>query len=218
MNILDLLRTECRAKLIPEKYAEKIQKLFNIEKEEGIGNYVSMFKDNIMPDLEASESAADKAVEEYEKKYNIKEGKTIESPQPPTPAVDMTKLSPELQAIFTAQSKQIETLTNLVSNVVTTQSKSQKLETVRAAMKGKIDDEFLEDFVNRANLDAEDVNKEVETLVKDFTTMKQKFITKAVSDGSYVPASGSGATDADFTEFIASKKEDAVDEFAGKKV
>ena len=75
-------------------------------------------------------------------------------------------------------------------------------------MKGKIDDDFLEDYATRVNLDAENLDVEIDAKVKEYGTMKQKFINKAVSDGAYVPASG-GVSDAEFDGFLGAAKDDA---------
>ena len=66
-----------------DEYHEKqVQKIFKIEKEEDIANYVALFKDNILPDLEdttAIEKAKKDAIAEYEKANNLKGGKPIET-------------------------------------------------------------------------------------------------------------------------------------------
>ena len=54
MEILVAIKKALKKAGIPEKYAAKVKALFNIESEENLENYVSLFKDNILPDLEAS--------------------------------------------------------------------------------------------------------------------------------------------------------------------
>lgn len=49
MTILQLIITACIAKGVPEKYAERIQKAFKIEKAEGLETFVDMFKENVLP-------------------------------------------------------------------------------------------------------------------------------------------------------------------------
>ncbi len=49
MTILDLIKAACKTKGVPEKYAERIQKTFKIEKAEGMEAFVDLFKDNILP-------------------------------------------------------------------------------------------------------------------------------------------------------------------------
>ena len=71
MEILVAIKKALKKAGVPEKYAAKVKALFNIESEENLENYVSLFKDNILPDLEASEqnnqNVANNAIAEYEK-------------------------------------------------------------------------------------------------------------------------------------------------------
>lgn len=216
MTILELIIVACKAAGVPEKFAERIQKTFKIEKEEGIEGCVALFKENILPAISEAEQAAKAdakvaAVVEYEKTHGLKDGKPILNPDPtpPNPAVpDLSKLSPELQAYFSAQQKQIGDLTDLVKGLATSQQKNQKMELVRAKMKGKIDDDFIEDYIGRVNLDAENLDVEVEAQVKSYGDMVKKFITKAVAEGNYIPAAG-GVSDSEFDSFLSSGNEDA---------
>lgn len=223
MTILQLIIAACIAKGVPEKYAERIQKSFKIEKEEGIDAFVALFKDNILPAITEAEQAAQQsaqaaAIAEYEKTHGLKDGKPVQTPPAPgtPPAVDITKLSPEIQALFTASQKQIGELTTLVTGMVTSQQRGQKLDLVRAKLKGKIDDDFLEDYATRINLDAENLDTEVEAKVKEFGVMKQKFIGKAVAEGNYIPASG-GVSDTEFDGFLGATKEE-VPAFNGREL
>lgn len=215
MTILEIIQAACRSKGVPEKYAERIQKAFKIEKAEGIEGFIDLFKDNVLPAITEAEQAAQTAaqataVAEYEKTHGLKDGKPVQTPSAPgtPPAVDLTKLSPEIQALFAASQKQIGDLTTLVTGMVSTQQRSSKLDIVRTKMKGKIDDDFLEDYATRVNLDAENLDAEVDTKVKEFGVMKQKFITKAVSEGHYAPVSG-GVSDTEFDGFLGAAKDDA---------
>lgn len=216
MTILQLIIAACVAAGVPEKFAERIQKTFKIEKEEGIEGCVALFKENILPAISEAEQAAQAdakaaAVVEYEKTHGLKDGKPIQNPNPtpPNPAIpDLSKLSPELQAYFSTQQKQIGDLTDLVKGLATSQQKNQKMELVRAKMKGKIDDDFIDDYIGRVNLDAENLDTEVEAQVKSYGDMVKRFITKAVAEGNYIPASG-GVSDSEFDSFLSSGTEDA---------
>ncbi|MDD2954623.1 MAG: hypothetical protein PHC95_15970 [Parabacteroides sp.] len=223
MTILQLIIAACIAKGVPEKYAERIQKTFKIEKAEGLETFVDLFKDNILPAITEAEQAAQTAaqaaaVAEYEKTHGLKDGKPVQTPPDlnTPPAVDLTKLSPELQALFTTQQKQLGDLTTLVTGMVTSQQRNQKLDLVRSKLKGKIDDDFLEDYATRVNLDAENLDTEVDAKVKEFGIMKQKFIGKAVADGNYIPASG-GVSDTEFDGFLGATK-DETPAFKGREL
>lgn len=175
----------------------------------------SIIKENILPAISEAEQTAQAdakaaAIVEYEKTHGLKDGKPIQNPNPtpPNPTVpDLSKLSPELQAYFSAQQKQIGDLTNLVKGLATNQQKNQKMELVRAKMKGKIDDDFIEDYIGRVNLDAENLDAEVESQIKSYGAMAQKFLAKAVADGNYIPASG-GLSDSEFDSFLSSDTDD----------
>ena len=154
MTILQLIIAACVAAGVPEKFAERIQKTFKIEKEESIEGCVALFKENILPAISEAEQAAQAdakaaAIVEYEKNHGLKDGKPIQNPTPPNPAIpDLSKLSPELQAYFSTQQKQIGDLTDLVKGLAISQQKNQKTELVRAKMKGKIDDDFMNSVVS----------------------------------------------------------------------
>ena len=76
MTILDLIKAACKTKGVPEKYAERIQKTFKIDKAEGLEACVDLFKENILPAIqeaenEAKTSAEVAAVTAYEEKYGL---------------------------------------------------------------------------------------------------------------------------------------------------
>lgn len=60
MTLIDAIKKGLVAAGVNEKYAQKVQKLFNIEKEDNLETYIKLFKDNILPDLEDT-SAIEKA-------------------------------------------------------------------------------------------------------------------------------------------------------------
>ena len=224
-EVLKAIKEALKKAGVDEKHAERVQKLFGIEKEDVVDNFVALFKDNVLPSISEAEKAAEKAakakaVADYEKKHGLKDGKTIETPQPPAPA-DFSGLSPEMKAVFEAQQKSIKDLTDLVGGVVKSQTNAQKLETAREKMKGKVDENFLDRYVNRVNLDAENLDAEIEERIKEFTEDKQAFLNEAVSGGAYVPASGVGAvnSDKDIDAFIESKSKSAESsDFTGIKI
>lgn len=218
--ILKAIKAALKAKGLPEKWAERIMKTFKIESEEVIDGCIDLFKENILPGITEAETAAQEAartsaISEYEKTHNLKDGKPI-IPPVEEPPVDTTKLSPEMQAIFAAQSKQIGDLTAIVTGMATTQQRSQKLEIIKAKMKGKVDDEFLDEFAGRVDLNAENLDTAIESQIESYSKLAQKFINKAVADGTYEPASGS-VTDNDFDGFLKVKSESGSD-FKGVEI
>lgn len=225
MTVLDLIKAQCRVQGVPEKHAERIEKNSGIteEKDGNIIAAVKSFKENILPAIEdaekASSDAAKKAVEEYEKKHNLKDGKVIETQKTDEP--DLGNLSPEVKAIIEANKKQIEDLKGIVTNIAKTQANSVKIEQVREKMKGKIDEKFIERYAKRVNLDAENIDAEIESQITAFAEDKQAFLNDAVASGNYQPASGGSSVknDSDIDSYIEQKNKDSRDsEFEGVKI
>lgn len=123
--------------------------MFNIESEENLENYVSLFKDNILPDLEASEqnnqNVANNAIAEYEKKHGLKDGKPIEGKgkkgkknktvvddDDDDVDDDLDDLPPAFKKMLQAQQKQIQTLTDNISTLTKTVSDSGKNASAKA--------------------------------------------------------------------------------------
>lgn len=191
MTILELIKAECRAKGIDEKHAEKILKVFNVEKEEGISNYVSLFKDNILPDLTAAETAkktaeevAKKAaIEEYEKAHNIKDGKPIEAKK--DDEIDLSKLSPELQAYFKAQQDSIAKLTEVVSGIAKGVQVSAKTGTAREQFTVS---KLPEKWFGRIDVNSETpIEDQIKDLQTEYTEIQQAIINGEVEKGTYKP-------------------------------
>lgn len=219
--IIKAIKKILKEKGINEKYADKIQKTFKIEREEDIAEAVQAFEDNILPSIKEAETNAQKsadeaakkaAIEAYEKEHGLKDGKSIEK----QPEMKLDGLDPNVKALIESQNSQIKALTDAVTGMVSAQSKSQKIDLVRAKMQGKIDPEFLEDFVSGVNLESDNLDAEVQSQIEKYTKLQQKFITKAVKDGDYEPVSG-GVSDSDFGDFLKSKSETAP-AFEGAKI
>ena len=77
MKILATIKAALKKAGIPEKYAAKVQALFDIESEENLDNYIGLFKDNILPDLvsneQGSQASIDAAIAAYEKKHGLRQ-------------------------------------------------------------------------------------------------------------------------------------------------
>lgn len=193
MTILELIQAECRGRGVNDKYAEKIQKIFKIEKEDGtIGSSVALFKENILPDLEAAETvnktaeaaARQAAILEYEKAHNIKDGKPIEAPKPYE--VDLSKLSPELQAYFKTQQAAIAQLTETVSGIAKGVQVSAKTGTAREQFTAS---KLPEKWFGRINVDSEtSVEDQIKELQAEYTELRQAAINEQVESGAYKPS------------------------------
>ena len=195
MTILELIKAQCGVSGVDKKYAERIEKISGI-KEEKDGNIIAAvksFKDDILPAIQEAENSGKTAITEYEKTHGLKDGKPVEAKTETEP--EMPKdLDPSIKAIIEAQKKSIEDLTALVSGVVKTQKMANTIEVVKAKLKGKVDDKFIERVSSKVNLEAEDLEKEIEAQVTEFNEFKQSLITEYVGD-QYIPTEGGKAGD-----------------------
>lgn len=188
MTILEAIRKQCKALGVPEKHAEKILKLFKIEKEEGLETYIQIFKDNILPDLQAGETAAEQAkqaaITEYEKTHNLKDGKPVKKQE--LGKADYSTFPPEVKAILEANQKQIEQLTNSVATLaknVTTSSKTSEAKALFAKSG------LPEKWFGRLNLEDEKISVEdqIKTLQEELAEIKQISVNELVEQGQYKP-------------------------------
>lgn len=188
MTIQEAIKKQCKASGVPVKYTEKIQKLFNIEKEENLENLVQMFKDNILPDLQAGETAAEQAkqaaISEYETKHNLKDGKPVEKTEEKKPSFE--GLSPEIKAILEANQKQIEQLTETVTTVAKGFSTSRKESDAKDLFKGS---GLPEKWFGRLNLDDENtpLSDQIKSLQEELAEIKQISVNELVEQGNYKP-------------------------------
>ena len=116
------IKKACKAKGVPEKYAERIQKTFAIDKEENIEGCVDLFKENILPAIQEAESGAKAtaeeaakkaAIEAYEKEHGLKDGKVVEK----KPDVKLDGLDSNVKALIESQNAQITKLTEAVTGM-----------------------------------------------------------------------------------------------------
>ncbi len=191
MKILALIKAGLKKAGIPEKYAGKVQALFKIESEENLDNYIALFKENILPDLEnadtnsqtAAEKAKKEAIEEYEKKFNLKEGKAIETETKKVPPTD--DLPPAVKALIEAQGKQITELAGVVKGLTSTVSTSQKQASADTLFK---DAKLPEKWRSRIDVNAEkSIEDQIKDLQEEYTELRQGIIDDQVEAGNYRP-------------------------------
>lgn len=226
MTILEQIKAAIKKAGFDEKYAERIQKLFKIEKPENLDEYVTLFKDNILPGIQEAETAATEAaraaaVTEYENTHKLKDGKPIENPPaPPAPAKFPETMDPALKALFEKQAADLATLTGLVTSVVKKSTSVEKVAAVKAKLKEKgVEADFIEDVAGRVNIEAENLDTEIDAHVSVYTKMKQSFLDTAIKNGYKPPVGGGGDhTDTEFDSWLDSKSKDTEPEFAAKKI
>lgn len=195
MTILDLIKAACKTKGVPEKYAERIQKTFKIEKAEGMEAFIDLFKENLLPAIEEAEAEAKKAAEAaavsaYEEKHKLKDGKPVEDPEGKEKKPDeeaLKDLSPEVKTYLEGMKKSFEDALKKVDTTIAT--------TANEAKKGKAaqlvkDAELPDAWLNRVDLASEtSLEDQVKTLKEEYTDIQQKAIDAAVASGQYSPGS-----------------------------
>ena len=193
MTILDVIKAACKTKGVPEKYAERIQKTFKIEKAEGMEAYVDLFKENVLPAIQEAENEAKTAAEAaavsaYETKFKLKDGKPVES-QEETKAEDelLKGLSPEVKAYLERIEKKFEDSIKKVDTSISNSANEAKKEIARKQLK---DAGLPESWLSRVDLAAEiTIEDQVKSLSTEYTGIQQKAIDDAVARGDYAPGS-----------------------------
>lgn len=193
MTILDVIKAACKAKGVPEKYAERIQKTFKIEKAEGMEAYVDLFKENVLPAIQEAENDAKTAAEAaavsaYETKFKLKDGKPIESQEETKSEDELLKgLNPEVKAYLERIEKKFEDSIKKVDTSISNSANEAKKEIVRKQLK---EAGLPENWLNRVDLAAETtIEDQVKNLSTEYTGIQQKAIDDAVARGDYAPGS-----------------------------
>ena len=202
MKILATIKAALKKAGIPEKYAAKVQALFDIESEENLDNYIGLFKDNILPDLvsneQGSQASIDAAIAAYEKKYGLKDGKPIETTKtkktkkPKDDEEDEDEDEdleglPSVVKLLKAQQKQISELAASVSTVATTVTTSTKQASAKALF---ADSKLPAKWFNRIDVNSEtSVEDQIKELQEEFAEIKQSVIDDEVAGGDYKPNS-----------------------------
>lgn len=192
MTILDLIKAACKTKGVPEKYAERIQKTFKIEKAEGMEAFVDIFKDNLLPAIQEAENEAKReaetaAVSAYEGKYGLKDGKPVEKPkEEPTVGDDLPKgLSPEIKAYLDGFKKTMEDAVGKVDTTVTNAANEAKKDVARKQLK---DAGLPEGWIGRIDvLSKTTIEDQIKGLSDEYINIQQKAIDDAVAKGDYTP-------------------------------
>ena len=198
MKILATIKAALKKAGIPEKYAAKVQALFDIESEENLDNYIGLFKDNILPDLvsneQGSQASIDAAIAAYEKKHGLKDGKPIEATKTKKTKKpkddeeedededeDFEGLPASVVKLLKAQQKQISELAASVSTVAT------KVTTSKALF---ADSKLPAKWFNRIDVNSEtSVEDQIKELQEEFAEIKQSVIDDEVAGGDYKPNS-----------------------------
>lgn len=204
MKILATIKAALKKAGIPEKYAAKVQALFDIESEENLDNYIGLFKDNILPDLvsneQGSQASIDAAIAAYEKQHGLKDGKPIatgktkktkkakdDEEEDEDEDEDFEGLPASVVKLLKAQQKQISELAASVSTVASTVTTSTKQVSAKALF---ADSKLPAKWFNRIDVNAEtSVEDQIKELQEEFAEIKQSVIDDEVAGGGYKPNS-----------------------------
>lgn len=205
MKILATIKAALKKAGIPEKYAAKVQALFNIESEENLDNYIELFKENILPDLTANEqpsqAAIQAAIADYEKKHGLKDGKpiepakgkkgkkakTVDEEEEEEEEEDLEGVPASVIKLIKAQQKQISELTNTVSTVASTVTTSTKQASAKALF---AESKLPGKWFNRIDVNSETpVEEQIKELQEEYAEIKQSVIDDEIAGGDYKPNS-----------------------------
>ncbi len=193
MTILDLIKAACKTKGVPEKYAERIQKTFKIDKVEGLEACVDLFKENILSAIqeaenEAKTSAEVAAVTAYEEKYGLKDGKPVKDSNKGNDPKDedlLKGISPELKAYLDGMKKSFDEAMGEMKKSITTSADDAKKESARKLLK---ESGLPEDWISRVDIASEvSIEEQVKKLSDEYVGIQQKAINDAVARGDYSP-------------------------------
>ncbi len=193
MTILDLIKAACKTKGVPEKYAERIQKTFKIDKAEGLEACVDLFKENILSAIqeaenEAKTSAEVAAVTAYEEKYGLKDGKPVKDPNKGNDPKDedlLKGISPELKAYLDGMKKSFDEAMGEMKKSITTSADDAKKESARKLLK---ESGLPDDWISRVDIASEvSIEEQVKKLSDEYVGIQQKAINDAVARGDYSP-------------------------------
>jgi hypothetical protein len=131
------------------------------------------------------------AVENFRKKHNLDEnGKPITTPNPPPGGGD------EVPAWAKQLQETVTTLAGTVQTVTNENAKAAKRNEAKVKLKAKgVSEKHLDDFTSRVNIDAENLEAEIERVANSYTAFRQDFINEEVAKGNYNPIIPEGETD-----------------------
>lgn len=203
MKIIEAIKKALKAKKIDEKYAERVQKTFKVEKEEDVDAAVDSFKDNVLPAIAEAEEEARKATkEEFEKKSKEekekaekeakekeekeKAGKEKGDKENPDKEKEKGKeLDPAIKAIIDNYNTQIEEMKELI---LTSQKNAENAEKAAEARNLIKNAHLPEKWIDRIKLDSDvKLEDQVKALEEEYAEITQKTIDEKVASGEYLP-------------------------------
>jgi len=158
---------------------------------------------------QASKTARDKAVIEYEKKHNLKDGKSQKSnDDDPEDLIDDQgdeKVPKWAQKLIKENSELKSTIHGITKSQEVGTKRDQALKIMAIS---KIPEKYREKWVRRLELESETpLEEQVKELEAEYVDLQQETINSAVKEGTYVPGSGGsdGLEKQEMTDYLNEK-------------
>jgi hypothetical protein len=158
--------------------------------------------------------ASQTAVQNYEKKHKLKDGKSVEVEPKPDPTPDPKKKGDEdgkeekIPSWAKALTENVTKLSDTVSGIVQSQQTASKQSQATELLKNsKVPEKYQKKWINRINVDDEETSLEdqVKALEAEYLEMKQEFVNKSVEDGDLGGGTGGETGEGDMNEFLDDK-------------
>lgn len=145
---------------------------------------------------QASKTAREKAVTEYEKKHNLKDGKPQkkEGDDDDPPVVPGGEGEEKVPEYVKKLMKEYGELKTTLQGITKSQEVGTKTEQALKIMgTSKIPEKYREKWVKRLILDSDTpLEEQVKELETEYVDLQQETINTAVKEGTYVPGTGTG--------------------------
>lgn len=172
----------------------------------------------LQSDVDAKITASNqKAIQNYENKYKIKDGKPITDPKPgPNPNPDPTDIKSIISA---AVSEAVKPLQEKIENYEAKQTKetltSQVLDKVRGGFENEADKKLFDAWFDGRNVEietAEEVDSVAEKISSGYTSFKQKQVDSGVVIDIPVESSGSSTDSESLAKEISEGTKEIVEQ------
>lgn len=146
---------------------------------------------------QASKTAREKAVKEYEQKHNLKDGKPQtkkgdddDEDDPPAGGEGEEKVPKWAQKLIKENSE----LKNTIQGITKSQEVGTKKQQAQALLeKSKIPENLRSKWINRIDLESDTpLEEQVTELETEYVDLRQESINTAVKEGNLAPGSGAG--------------------------
>jgi hypothetical protein len=207
-KILAALKTKFQGveDAILDRQAEKLAK--TVEKEDQIETALSGVTFGTLLQSETDRrttEASSTAVKNYEKKHNLKDGKSIEEPEKKKPEPPQ-KEEDDVPAWAKALTSKLDSYEKRLTAQEKEKERTSKLNQAKELLKAsKIPDKLKDKWIKRIDVDDEETSLEdqVNALETEYIELKQDHVNESVKEGG--ETQGNAATDAELEEYLDDK-------------